>query len=262
MYSVSGHAIQEDMETLKSNKPLTRSFSELIDPFQAPVEYETPRDPIEVEDGLVALWDFDADADDHLRDIKSTVQGEARIVEGKVRGALSLGLRQHDNRVDSVDLSETINRRSPNTITFWILPKNDRGIILGNGRNQLSALRLSSEKRKLLIEMMGNRTRMVGAKTKEVTLPFENWTHVAIAFNGNVQRPLFKVYINGKSKACRHFLSGTLFSSPGGSTFQIGAACSETSVGGMIDELRIYDRELSAEEVTKVMNYGQPKGKK
>jgi hypothetical protein len=256
MYSVSLKSLENDLKKFEAKEPLRRSITELTDPYQMPENYLETRKPVKVQRGLKAMWNFDHGVEENIQSIPTKSLGDARIVEGKVRGALALGVPQHDDRVDSVDFSETINRLAPFTITFWVLPKNKRGIILANGRGQLSALRITSEEKRLLVELMGREVTMVGAKTVEETLPTERWTHVAISFNGENKKPLFNLYINGEPRKRQHFLSRTRFMSPGGSTFQIGAACSEVSVGGMVDELRVYSRELTPKEVKTVMNYG------
>ncbi len=81
------------------------------------------------------------------------------------------------------------------------------------------------------------------------TLPLNTWTHVAATFDGSVIR----LFINGTQAATIPF-SGSIQTSSGG--FSIGGNMIWRDEGfpGMIDEVRIYNRAVSASEIASDMN--------
>ena len=73
-------------------------------------------------------------------------------------------------------------------------------------------------------------------------LPINTWTHLAVTYNGST----LTLYRNGVAVATSN-VSGTL--SPTTGTLQIGASQFGEYFKGLIDEVRIYNRALSATEI-------------
>ena len=101
----------------------------------------------------------------------------------------------------------------------------------------------------------GGETEALG-HTHNKIVTADKWMHVAITFNGEVEKPRFQMYVNGK-KMARSMIEYPVIRKLTGTRLQIGAALGRLGVGGAVDELRIYDRELSHDEVKTVMSYGQ-----
>ena len=95
------------------------------------------------------------------------------------------------------------------------------------------------------------------ANNNGAPLPLNQWTHVAVTFDG--ANAMF--YINGAPTGSGAFSFGYLYDAP----FAIGASGANpdatnpnirtgvNSFNGSLDEVRVYDRALSAAEVTALM---------
>lgn len=100
------------------------------------------------------------------------------------------------------------------------------------------------------------------ALTSAATIPRNQWTHVAITFDSTVGRQY--IYINGVRDANTNNWTGTLTANACpfyvGGDISTGGGCSLISgrnFRGRIDEVKIYDYELSAAEVQADMNLGR-----
>lgn len=100
--------------------------------------------------------------------------------------------------------------------------------------------------------------------TSATTIPLNQWTHVAITFDSSAGVRRQRIYINGVLDGNTNNWQGTL--APNNCNFYIGgdiatgAACSilaARNFQGMIDEVKLYSFELSAEEVHADMTLGR-----
>jgi uncharacterized repeat protein (TIGR01451 family) len=97
--------------------------------------------------------------------------------------------------------------------------------------------------------------------TSATTIPLNQWTHVAITFDSVAGRQ--RIFINGVQDSNTNNWTGTLQSNP--CNFYIGGDVATGSCGvipernfrGNIDEVKLYNKELSAAEVQADMNLGR-----
>jgi hypothetical protein len=91
----------------------------------------------------------------------------------------------------------------------------------------------------------------VGASS--TTLPANQWSHVAVTYNGSSMQ----LYVNGSAVGSPTTISGTINS--GSNTLWIGG---NNAAGeyfqGRIDEMRIYNRALSSSEVVTARDTAVP----
>lgn len=99
--------------------------------------------------------------------------------------------------------------------------------------------------------------------TSNATIPLNTWTHVAITFDSSSGVRRQRIYINGVQDSRTNNWQGTLRANT--CDFYIGGDVSTGSCGiisarnfrGMIDEVKLYNYELSAAEVQADMNMGR-----
>ncbi|MDR0576245.1 MAG: DUF11 domain-containing protein, partial [Candidatus Accumulibacter sp.] len=101
-------------------------------------------------------------------------------------------------------------------------------------------------------------------QTSSVVIPNNTWTHVAITFNSAGRQ---RIYVNGKldSAATGTKTSTATLNRNNACPFYIGAdvdsgncaLITSRNFDGMIDEVRLYEQELSAEEINDDMIYGR-----
>ncbi|MDR1708961.1 MAG: DUF11 domain-containing protein [Candidatus Accumulibacter sp.] len=104
--------------------------------------------------------------------------------------------------------------------------------------------------------------------TSATTIPKNQWTHVAITMDSSSSAKRQRIYINGVEDANKGSWSGTLTENKcpfyiGGditTSSPPGASCAlidARKFRGYIDEVKLYDRELTQEEVQADMNLGR-----
>jgi len=82
---------------------------------------------------------------------------------------------------------------------------------------------------------------------------YNQWHHVVSLFNGNE----VKVYIDGQLDASAYCGSGTLSINPTTAPLRIGKSnTASLSIIGMLDEVELFNRALSAPEITSIYNAG------
>lgn len=91
-------------------------------------------------------------------------------------------------------------------------------------------------------------------------VPVNQWTNITLTYDGSAKASGVKLFINGKEPRTRlitdHLTKSMLHGEKGGNwnfmPFQIGKNVRETMTDMQVDELRVYDRRLSALEVTQL----------
>jgi hypothetical protein len=197
-----------------------------------------------IEDGLVAHWKLDGDAVDSAGTNHGTIYG-ATPATGQVGGALNF---DGDDYVqvaddDSLDISDEI------TISAWINPSKTSSIrmIVSKYKDYAGEsylLELKYEKNYFVLAGISSLSGVQNFSTG-------TWYHVAATYDGSRMR----VYTNGELDN-ELAISGT-----------IPITTQELNIGrqadnkiapfeGLVDEVRIYDRGLSSEEIEGLYNAG------
>ncbi len=85
----------------------------------------------------------------------------------------------------------------------------------------------------------------------------KQWTHCVGTYDGKTA----KLYINGSLAGQLKHAGKPISSSGYDATVQIGSSQESNYMVGSIDDVRIYNRALSAEEVKALYDLEKPKGK-
>ena len=207
-----------------------------------------------VEDGLVAYWalndeDGDTASDSSGNGHDGDLIGDPQWTEGYFGGAL-----QFDQAADEVNVPFHANLNQE-TFTICAWANVETG---GTGHRAVVSSRDDGPQRGYIFYCEPGNTWQFwtgGGGWKSVQGPAVNldeWDHLAGVYAGANQ----KFYVNGELVGERN--DGAL-SINAAQEFLIGAGANETAnhnyfFRGMIDEVRLYDRALSADEITSVMN--------
>jgi hypothetical protein len=100
------------------------------------------------------------------------------------------------------------------------------------------------------INAVGNQLAVEG----NTVLSHSTWYHLVVTYDGNYNGTAFKLYINGSSEAytvIANTLSATISNSV---SFKIGDLDSSSYFDGYLDEVSVWDKELSSGEVTELYN--------
>lgn len=205
-------------------------------------EFVVPVEPDEAN--LVGYYPFDSDFSDSVGGHHGTAMGDAHIASDLARGqVLSL-----DGGDDAVEIAYSAELNSEAfTASLWVNPDP-----AGAGHRSPITSRDDSPARGYIMYLEpGNAWQFwIGADAgwNTITGPaaaLGEWTHLAGAFGDEVQ----SFYVNGRLVAQGTTLLGPNIAQP----LRIGAGATEGPgdffFQGMLDETRIYDRALSAEEI-------------
>lgn len=213
-------------------------------------------DNINLTEGLIAYWDFNGNSDDIAEDVSGSghngklIGGTERIKDGKYGGAIKFNGANSEVFVPyHKDLNPEVF-----TITAWANVASD-----GTGYRSVVSCRDDLPQRGYIFYCEPQNTWQFWIGTGEnhwqaaqgPAVNLDKWDHLA----GTYADGKHKFYINGKFVSERDFD----ISLNTNEEFLIGAGSNETRnhhyhFEGIIDEVRLYDRVLSEDEIAAVMN--------
>ena len=186
-----------------------------------------------------------------------TLHDAAAFAAGKVGKAIELN---GDNGAELPNVGH-FRRVDPFTIALWLRPtqKMPRGVILHRSRAAADAgsrgYEILLEDGKLAFGMHhmwpGNSLKIVA----QPTLPLDEWTHVAVSYDGSSRASGATFYVNGKPAEATVIRDGLTkdITYPSEPQLGIGYRFRDSGFkGGAIDELKIYNSGLVSDEVTSV----------
>jgi fibronectin type 3 domain-containing protein len=203
--------------------------------------------------GLVATYGFDAGSGTSVADQSGngntgtlTNATWAGAAAGKFGNALSFN---GTNAYVSVADSSSLDLTSGMTIEGWVKPNTVTGfhtmIVKETSGNLVYGLYAGSDTNKPQSQVTVGSPRLVDSST---TIPTGSWSHLAATYDGTTER----LYVNG-TQVGSLAIAGTIATST--SPLKIGGnAIWGEWFSGLIDEVRVYNRALSASEITTDMN--------
>ena len=204
-----------------------------------------------VTDGLLGFWSLDANTvkGDVLKDVvgknDGTIVGSPKSVPGKIKEAL-----EFNGTTDYVKLADMGNEPEV-TVEAWVkaysLPPAAHacciGIVSSAPEDQWKAGTVHFKFEALLITIDNNATKLTfnGANANE-------WYHAA--YTTSIKANEFKLYVNGKliNKAAANPTPSNL------THIRIASEHEGRYLPGIVDEVRIYKRALSEDEIVKNFN--------
>jgi hypothetical protein len=212
------------------------------------------REDREPSDGLIAHYRLDEESGDSVANsvaerASGTITGDARRGAGLIRGAFEFDGGSY------VDLGDAFSFEHSDSFSYgaWVKPSGG-----GNGA-VLSRMDESDAYRGFDVYVTGGEVEIhmihhwpensINGRTTGNKLPEDKWTHVFVTYDGTGRAAGFQVYFNGSLqpfKVDHDSLSGTIKTSK---PAHIARRNPGGQFKGMIDELRVYDRSLGADEV-------------
>ena len=197
---------------------------------------------------MVSWWPGDGNANDIQGSNNGALQNGATFGTGKVGQAFSF-----DGMDDFVDVqpNSNLDLRGALSIDAWVNPSNlsgDRGIVektVGGGVNTQYSLYLQGGSVVFrLIKVPGVQHATL---VSDSLVPLNAWTHIAATWDGATM----KMFVNGVQQSRMFDLTGTINGGEGSTL--IGKQGSNINhFEGLIDELEIFNRALSSQEVSAI----------
>jgi len=184
----------------------------------------------------------------------------------KVPGKIGQGLSFDgtDDYIASVANSSAVAALTQGSFAFWIKPRgvSTQGVIFrsgadGGGNSPTSGFEISGDlwagTQTIRFMTAGSTGDMMARST--TTLVLNTWTHVVVVWDGTLTASNVKFYQNGvlDTTATQFNGSGSYVASDGSFSFGIPDGAGYR-LDGILDEFRIYNRQLSADEVVALYN--------
>lgn len=198
---------------------------------------------------MVSWWKGDGDSLDNFGANHGTLMGGATFAPGMVGQAFSFnGTSSYvvtplaTAATDSVTLDAWVKWSGPNAATA-------RQLILYNGNYDSAGYGLFAENDGTLLLLVGHGTSE--ALPTNVVLSQGSWQHVVAVRSGGT----WSVYLNGQAQS---IVSGNISASPNVPTTNtiIGGANGQNYFNGLIDEVEIFNRALTADDIASIYNAG------
>lgn len=203
----------------------------------------------DITTGLLGWYGFENNADDSSGNARNGAATAVTYAAGRVGQAAVFN--NTTSFVTVAGLSGVLPSGNSNrTVAFWVKPSStaDNGNMVSWGNSGAgNTVRFSA-----LMEA-GGELRMIGefADTNSgFFLPTSSWTHVALTYGTTNQ---VQFYVNGVLQATTPVVLNTNAGAP----LRIGVNAqgrNDEFFGGSIDEVRVYNRVLSAADVTELFN--------
>jgi hypothetical protein len=211
--------------------------------------------PLPLPPGLIALWRGETDASDLIGGHHGTfyagtaVTAPSVTAAGKVGGAFNFDGTVHVQVPDSTAL-----RPAQLTVEAWVFPTAGPGFglqgILARGSS-------TNEDDTWYLGLLNNKPQFWSHRQVLLEGPFaiprDAWTHLAITFDGSIKR----LYVSGAEVASSGGF-GPLVYDPALVPVTIGSDwandSSSSRFNGRIDEVALYNRALTADEIFSIYN--------
>jgi hypothetical protein len=220
--------------------------------------------------GLVGEWKLDETgsatvANDSKNNFDATVFGGATFVAGKIGNALNLnnGTGGTGGKYAQMPSNATLDnvQEGNYTISAWFQPAsippdatvdNRYWAVVAKASPHLGIFYSADGKFLARHYLTGG----VGEQATATVYPVGSWYHVASTVNKATGK--VKIYVNGVFQDDASFTAGTAAEEYGTTPFTIGKTASFWAADGKVDQVRIYNRELSAAEIADLFNETPP----
>ena len=225
-----------------------------------------------LEQGLVGYWKLD-DASGTTATDSSGNGNNGTLTNGPTWGAGQVNggvvFDGVDDRINSVSNSPQIASLTKATVSFWVNPTQIGGIFNtlsddfgGNGpfSNGFEITKDSWHGTQTIrLAVDGSTGDMMAHST--AVLPLSTWTHVVVVWDGSLTSTGTKFYYNGGIAGTTAQENGSGVYVPSDGRFKMGVFTGGNSpLGGSLDEVRVYNRTLSDEEVFRLYQTAVPQG--
>jgi len=238
--SAAIRAVQSQIAKLQSAIPVSKMKAQL-----APT------------DGLVGHWKFDetsgATAADSAGGNNGISINGATWTTGKIGNALSF-----DGADDYVNVGSaaSVDNLGPLTYSAWIyvrsVPNANGAFIFAKDYSKYFYIGQSSHALRFVVDY--DNVNLSLQSSADNNIPFSAWTHVAVTWDGSTTAANAHLYINGveTSYSAKTDAVGNLVSD---ASYSYKFSFSSRPFDGIMDDARIYNRALSASEITDLYNY-------
>lgn len=183
---------------------------------------------------------------------KPAVTGQVLSDPGKATGAV---VTSEGNYLDLGKVGD-FEKNDAFSYGAWVNPKNGNGVPLSrmDSRMDFRGWDLFLSGGRPMVHLINQwPSNAIRVDSKE-TIPNNQWTHLFVTYDGSGKPEGIKLYINGKSVAFDVAMNTLTESIKTGVSTKIGTRTGSDAFNGKVDDVAIFKRALTPEEVTAVIN--------
>lgn len=201
--------------------------------------------PPSVESGLVTHLPLEQVADSLLRN------GSATFADGLLGNAAKLN---GDGCVSVSDVAD-FDLDDAFSVSAWVRAEN-AGCVFSkmDDAHEMRGFDLTLRKGKAIVNLVHGWSRNAIRVATKSSIPTRQWQHLTMTYDGAGRAEGVTVYVDGVPQAAEIIhdsLTGTIRNSE---PLRIGRRQASASLKGLVDDVRVYDRRLSAEEVSMLVS--------
>ncbi|QDU11196.1 DUF1553 domain-containing protein [Gimesia aquarii] len=157
-----------------------------------------------------------------------------------------------------IDASLTIEHDTPFSVAAWIKPSSGGPICIlskNDDRNHLRGFDIMIRKGKLGVHFINKWNSNAIQVVTTNSISTGRWQHLLVTYDGSSKANGVRIYLNGEvqeTKAPFDRLTGSIATSE---PLRIGRRSTSAFYKGFVDDLRIYDRTLTAAEANQLATY-------
>ena len=247
------------------------SSDEITEQYQAGIREMQVDFPLvnNLTNGLVGHWTFNGQDMDWGSSTAEAIDRSGQGNDGDVIGATAVsGISGQGMSFDGVDdyincgsdsSLDDLHTKGGMSISAWIYPYTsgevNAGRIIDKDSNHLESVYFSLSGTKLQLVKDGSTNLVVRSSDNDIK--FNQWQHVAVAWDGSTVATNAHLYINGAEVIYSIQNDGVSLSSEAARSLRIGSRGNGAlAFDGIIDEVRIYNRVLSEDEIGQLYQMG------
>ena len=208
--------------------------------------------PFDLKDNIICYYNYNSDAKDATGTFDGTVTGASNVSAKMGNGYSFSGSAQH---IDSSVTPALFDASTKFSVAFWMNPSSVntyKGLAANRTDASIKHWFLSKDSAALGLDVYsaGSSDNLTSTG---LTLANGTWYHVVYTFNAGAM----KIYVNGSlnnSKSSAITAMGTLAATTMRVGWNTAAASTAQDFYGLIDEFGVWNRELTAAEVTQLYN--------
>jgi hypothetical protein len=219
-----------------------------------------------LESGLVGYWPFDGKyMTPNVRDVSG--QGNHGNLSGQTSTTTAIGKIGQAVMLDGVN--DVVDAGSASTldniqdqggggmsVAGWILPRVSSGVLWAKGTGASFSgfwgVQIAAGNR---LQFTKEGSTDLSARTATNSLTLNVWQHIAVVWNGGTTAADVKFYVDGVARAHDIDIDGVTFASDALLSLGLGAYSNAgTPFNGLMDDVRFYNRALSADEIKQLVN--------
>jgi hypothetical protein len=173
---------------------------------------------------------------------------------GVVRKELDAAKFNGDGCISKTD-SVNLDRDDAFSLGAWVRPESAGCVVSKmDDAGDMRGFDITLRKNKAIVNLVHGWNRNAIRVSTRSTLPTRQWQHLMMTYDGSGKAAGVTIYVDGQPQAVEVVYDSLTDTIRNSQPLRIGRRQASASLKGMVDDVRIYDRRLAAEEVSQLVS--------